>query len=439
MITDNNKKLAQWAMDFALKGGCQAAKVMLYANSNTSYQLRNAKMDRLKQASEMGMRISVYVDGRYGNYSTNRLNKSELESFISNGIESTRYLAKDEYRVLADAERYYKGGKPDLQLFDSSMAKINPDEKIALARASAEEVMGKDERIISVETSFGEYEGTSYSLISNGFEGESQSTTCSISASVSVKGEGDARPSDYWYESDMFYNTLTKTDIGSKALQRVLRKLGQKKAKSGKYTMVMDTMVSSRMLSPVLNALYGSALQQKNSFLIDKLNEKVVSDKLTLIDDPHVIGARGSRYFDGEGVATERSSIFEGGVLKTYFIDTYNAKKMGVAPTLSGPSRLVLTPGSKGLNELVADVSSGILVTGLNGGNSNSSTGDFSYGVEGFLIENGKLTQPVSEMNITGNFITLWASLAAIGNDARKSSSWLIPSLVFEGVDFSGA
>ena len=102
MITDNNKKLAQWAMDFALKNGCQAAKVVLYANSNTSFELRDAKMDRLQQASESGMGINVYVDGRYGNYSTNRLDKKELETFIKNGIESTRYLAPDEFRVLAD-------------------------------------------------------------------------------------------------------------------------------------------------------------------------------------------------------------------------------------------------------------------------------------------------------------------------------------------------
>lgn len=113
-------------------------------------------------------------------------------------------------------------------------------------------------------------------------------------------------------------------------------------------------------------------------------------------------------------------------------------RRWGVSPTISGPSRLVLTPGDKDLNGLIADVANGILVTGLNGGNSNSNTGDFSYGIEGFLIENGKLTQPVNEMNVTGNFLTLWNSLAAIGNDARTDRSWLVPSLVFEGVDFSG-
>lgn len=438
MITDNNKKLAQWAMDYALKNGCQAAKLVLYSNSNASFELRDAKMDKLQQASESGLSISLFVDGKYGSYSTNRLDKKELEGFIKNGIESTRYLAEDEARVLPDASRYYKGGKPDLQLFDTKFYDINPDDKVAIARMAAEEVMGKDERIISVSSSYSDGENAAYRLTSNGFEGESKSSWFSVSAEVAVKGEGEARPSSYWYDSALYYDKLIKSGIGVKALERVLQKLGQKKAASGKYTMVVDPMNSGQLISPLLSALYGSALQQKNSFLLDKLNTKVGSDKLNLMDEPHTIGANGARYFDTEGVATERRPVFESGVLKTYFIDTYNSKKMGVAPTINSPSLLVLQPGNKDLDGLIADVEKGILVTGFNGGNSNSSSGDFSYGIEGFLIENGKLTQPVNEMNVTGNMVTLWSSLVAIGNDPRLSSSWRIPSLVFEGVDFSG-
>lgn len=439
MITDNNKKLAQWAMDYALKNGCQAAKLVLYSNSNASFELRDAKMDKLQQASESGLSISLYVDGKYGSYSTNRLDKKELESFIRNGIESTRYLAEDEARVLPDSSRYYKGGKPDLQLFDDKFYNLNPDDKVAIARAAAEEVLGKDERIISVGSSYSDGEEASYRLTSNGFEGESKSTWFSVSADVAVKGEGEARPSSYWYDSAMFYGKLIKSGIGTKALERVLKKLGQRKAASGKYTMIVDPMNAGQLLSPLLSALYGSALQQKSSFLLNKLNTKVGSDKLNLMDEPHLIGARGARYFDNEGVATERRQIFENGTLKTYFIDTYNSKKMGVEPTISSPSLLILQPGNKDLDGLVADVQKGILVTGFNGGNSNKSTGDFSYGIEGFLIENGKLVQPVNEMNVTGNMITLWSSLVAVGNDPRLSSSWRIPSLVFEGVDFSGS
>ena len=438
MITDNNKNLAQWAMDFALKNGCQSAKLVLYSNSNASFELRDAKMDKLQQASESGLSISLYVDGRYGNYSTNRLDKKELEVFIRNGIESARYLAVDEARVLPESSRYYKGGKPDLQLFDTKFYELNPDDKVAIARAVAEEALGKDERIISVSSSYSDGEDASYRLASNGFEGESKSTWFSVSAEVAMKGEGEARPSSYWYESSLYFDKLIKAGIGVKALERTLKKLGQKKTASGKYTMVVDFMNSSNLLEPLISALYGSNLQQKKSFLINKLNAMVGGEKLNLTDEPHLVGAQGARYFDNEGVATERRSVFENGVLKTYFIDTYNSKKMGVAPTVNSPSLLLLQPGKKDLDGLIADVQKGILVTGFNGGNCNSSTGDFSYGVEGFLIEHGKLVQPISEMNVTGNMLTLWASLIAVGNDSRPSSSWRIPSLVFQEVDFSG-
>lgn len=425
-------------MDYALKNGCQAAKVRLYSGSNTSFELRDTKMDRLQQASENGLSLYLYVDGRYGTYSTNRLNKKELEPFIKNGIDATRFLAKDEAQTLPDAARYYKGGKPDLKLIDPKLASINPDAKVAMAKTVADEAMGKDPRIISVESSYGDGDSFVYQIHSNGFEGEKQNSWYSLSSSVAMKGDGEARPSSYWYESALFLNDLIKEGIGKKALERTLQKIGQKKIKSGKYTMVVDPMNSSRLVYPMISALYGSQIQQKNSFLLDKIGQKVGNDKFTLKDEPHLAGAFGARYFDNEGVATQPRTIFDKGVLKTYFVDTYIANKTNMEPTVGDPSILIFETGGKGLQGLIADVDNGILVTGFNGGNSNSSTGDFSYGIEGFLIENGKLTMPVNEMNVTGNSLTLWSSLVAAGNDPRLNSSWRIPSLVFEGVDFSG-
>ncbi len=438
MITEDNKKLAQWAMDYALKNGCQQAKVNLYSGANSDFELRNGKMDRLQQASEKGMTIYLYVDGRYGAYNTNRLNKNELETFIKNGIDATRYLAKDEARTLPDESRYYKGGKPDLKLMDEKFATIHPDDKVALAQAIADEAMGKDPRIISVSTSFGDGDSYRYQITSNGFEGNTKSTWYSLYADVTLKGEGEARPSDSWYESALYYDKLVKSGIGTTALKRVVNKIGQQKIKSGKYTMIVEPRIASQLIRPLFNALNGSSLQQKNSFLLDKLNQKVISDKMTLMDEPHLIGASGARYFDYEGVATERRPIFDAGVLKTYFIDTYSANKMKCSPTIGTASILVLNPGDKDLQELMKEVGNGILVTGFNGGNSNSTTGDFSYGIEGFLVENGEATQPISEMNVTGNMLSLWSSLAATGNDPNLTSSWRIPTLVFEDVNFSG-
>jgi PmbA protein len=202
--------------------------------------------------------------------------------------------------------------------------------------------------------------------------------------------------------------------------------------------MLIDNLSGGRLLSPLISALYGSAIQQKNSFLIDKLGEKIVSEKITLIDDPHIPQARGARWFDGEGVATKKSSIIEKGVLGMYFIDTYYGGKLGMEPTVQAPSIINFQLGDKNFDQLLATIDKGIWITGFNGGNSNSTTGDFSFGIEGFLIENGQPVKPLNEMNITGNLLTLWQNIIEIGNDPRLTSSWRIPSILFDAVNFSG-
>lgn len=425
-------------MDFALKNGCQASRVSIYNGSSSSFEIRDMKIDRLQQASENGLVIHLFVNGRFGSFSTNRLDKRELEKFILNGIASTHFLAEDKARTLPDAALYYKGGKDDLQLIDPKFDLIQPDDKVALAMGICDEMTGKDKRIISANSSYSDEKDFKYMVASNGFEGEASGSSFNVVASVSIKGEGCARPESYWYDSSLYYDTLVKKGLGTKALERALRKLGQKKAASGKYRMIVDNMNSSRLFSPVIDALYGSSIQQKNSFLLDKIGCKVFGDKLTITDNPHMAKAAGARYFDGEGVATRQLPVFEGGILKTYYIDTYSANKMKTEPTIASPSILVMQQGDKDAGGLIASVDKGIFVTGFNGGNSNSTTGDFSYGIEGFLIEKGRLAQPVSEMNVTGNMITLWNSLAEVGNDPRTFSSWRIPSLAFDNVDFSG-
>lgn len=438
MISNEHKKLAQWAMEYALKNGCQASRVSLYTGFSSSIEVRDMKIDKLQQASENGLVINIFVDGRYGSFSTNRLDKAELERFIKGGIESTRFLAEDKFRTLPDASLYYKGGGEPLALIDPVFDSIQPDDKVALAMKVCEEIYKKDSRIISSNGSYGDEKSFKYMVASNGFEGESSNSSFSLVGNVSIKGDGDARPESYWYDSSIYYDVLQKDGIGVKAIERVLRKLGQQKITSGKYSMVVDNMNSSRLLSPVIGALYGSAIQQKNSFLLDKQDQLVLGENITFKDEPHLTKAEGARYFDNEGVATTPRPIFEKGILKTYFIDTYNANKMELKPTISSPSILTMENGTKNVDGLVASLEKGILVTGFNGGNCNSTTGDFSYGIEGFLIENGKITQPISEMNVTGNMITLWNNLAEAGNDIRKSSSWRIPSLLFTDVDFSG-
>ncbi len=439
MTKEEKQSIAKWAMAHALKSGAQQASVSISENNSSQIEVREEKIDKLEEANRNSMRIRLYVDNRYSSISTNRLNnKKELEQFIEEAVAGARYLFEDEYRTLPEPELYYKGGGEDLKTIDPGFKNIDPQDKIDLAFATEKEVLGKDDRIISVSVSYRDGMSGSVMVTSNGFEGDTENSYYSLVASVSVKS-GDARPQSYWYESSIFHDKLIKEGIGEQALKRALDKLGQEKIKSEKMPMIVENRIVGRtLLQPLISAIDGRSIQQKNSFLIGMEGEKIGSGLMTLVDDPFIVSGRGSRHFDSEGLATKKRTIFEAGVLKTYFIDTYYGKKLELNPTSGDTTNLVFEPGEKELKGLIASVDRGILVTGFNGGNSNGTTGDFSFGIEGFLVENGKLAQPVSEMNITGNFLQLWKELSTVGSDLDTGSSWRLPSMVFDNVDFSG-
>jgi len=438
MIQQKYKELAQWALKFALDKGCPDARISIYSGTSNSFEYRDTQLDKLEQSAENSMNIQLFVDGRYASYSTNRMNKSELERFISQGIETARLLEKDEFRKLPNPGRYYKSDGKGLDTYDTHVEHIPVDDKIALIKAANAEVYGSDPHLISVSSGYGDGIDKSYMIASNGFEGESASTYFSLYSETTMKGKGEARPSSVWYDAAIFWDCLQKSGIAKTAYERTLRKLRQVTIDSGIYPMLVDNTQITRLLSPLISALYGSSIQQKNSFLTGKLGESIVSEKFTLIDDPHIPQARGARWYDAEGVATQKRHVIENGILKMYYIDTYYGAKLDMEPTIQSPSVLTCLQGNKNLDQLLASIEKGIWVTGFNGGNSNSTTGDFSFGIEGFLVENGKTTKPLHEMNITGNLLTLWKNILEIGNDPRNISSWRMPSILFDGVNFSG-
>lgn len=450
MITDkidhkNEIEIAREALDMAHRHGAQGGRISLNIGIQNSFSVLENKLDRLQSANDRSLYIQLFVDGRYGAYSTNRLEKKELDTFIKEAITATRLLAPDLCRQLPAKEVCYFGEGKDLGQFDPYILAMNPADKKDFAFKAAEEIFGTNKKLVSVNSEYGDVLDYQYMVDSNGFEGDSLQSSFTISVECSVKGGGDARPEGWWYESEMQFKNFSPQGCGKRALKRALDKLGPKKIESARMGMIVDRNCASRIISPVLNALNGANIHQKNSFLMDKLGKKVFPDKMVLIDTPHVYGMPGSRYFDGEGVATHPLTIVDKGVINTYFIDTYSANKMGTQPTVESPSipRFNLDVFPVEYRDLSGEkmiplMGRGIFITGFNGGNCNGGTGDFSYGVEGFYFENGEILFPVKEMNITGNIISLWHNLVFVGNDARHSTRWQIPALAFEGVDFTG-
>lgn len=419
--------------------GCQDASVVWLSNTGEDLTVINGEVDKIQRSETQAAALNLFIEGRQGFFYTNELETDALRSFVGRAVDVTRLMVPDEARRLADADRYYKGGGADLQNFDAQMPTLPTEEKLRLACDSNAEVQQSHHpALISAETRYSDNVHRASYLISNGFYGEEQSTRCMLSNIVSVRGEGEARPMDGWGQVRLFFHDMPQSGIGTIALQRTLRKIGQHPAPGGNYTMVVESPVADHLLQPLLAAMNGNMLQQHLSFLEGKMDQQVGSELLHLVDDPHIPGTRGASYFDYDGVATQRRVLFDHGVLRTWFIDTPASHRLQLPPTTTGIHHCTLSPGTKSLQQLLDDQERCILVTDFNGGNCNPTTGDFSYGIEGFLYEHGVIVQPVSGMNITGNMFKLWQNLSAVSNDADPYERMLIPSLVFQDVSFSG-
>jgi PmbA protein len=357
--------------------------------------------------------------------------------FVDEAILATRYLTEDEFRSLPDPGLYYKGGGTVPETYDKSLETIDAKTKIDIAQQVLNEAYKKDERVISVSSYYSDRTSNNILVTSNGFQGDSSKSEVSLYATVSVKSE-NGRPSDYWFEDSMFFDKLKKTGIGTKALERTLRKIGPKKIKSGKYPMIIENIVAGNLLGPVFEALQGYNIYQKQSFLQGKADKAVASSLMTVYDDPFLPSGPVGRLFDEEGLASVKRAIVEAGVLRNYYIDTYYGKKLGMSPTSGSSSNVIFTLGTRGMDAMISTLKKGIVVTGFNGGNCNGSTGDFSYGIEGYLVEDGTIIHPVNEMNISGNMNQFLFNLTEAGNDIIEGTSLRVPSLLFEDVDFSG-
>lgn len=437
MNTNEKYDIADLVIKHALKNGADEVAVAISDSTGNHIEIREQKIDRLQESISNGLSLTLYVEKKYSSHSTNHLKKADLLKFVEGAVAATKYLSEDEFRYLPDPGRYYTGGGAELKTMDSTISSIDAKTKIDLARQTENEIFGSDERIVSISASYDDSVSNDVLVTSNGFRGENKSSFVGITASVSVKGV-TGRPSDYWGEYGIHFADLIKTGIGKKALERTLKKLDPRKIASGKYQMIVDNIVVGNLLGPFISALYGSSMYQKNSFLTGKANTKVAGEILSVTDDPLMAGGFGSRHFDMEGIKAVKRELVENGVLRNYYIGTYYGRKLNLPPTTISPSNLLFRTGDKDQAALIRSVNKGVLVTGFNGGNCNGSTGDFSYGIEGFLIEKGVIVHPVNEMNISGNMIDFWNTLAEIGNDPYRYGAYLTPSMLFDKTDFSG-
>ena len=413
-------------------------KLVLMHNHEDNINIRNGEIEKMLHASASSLAINLLIEGRDGFFYTNNLTAPALRQFIQNAIATTRMLEPDEARTLADPARYYKGGGPDLKNFDATLSTIDPSLKVRLAQQNNQEGMQLNPNLISFQTQYSDRQHQAHYLISNGFQGYEESSKCMLTSIATAQGEDGQHPADGWGKTRIFFQDLPTEGIARVAIDRTIRKIGSRPTRSGQYQMILESPIVGSFLQPILNAMNGQTLHGKMSFLAGKLHQQVLSPLVSIVDDPLIPGTRGACHFDYDGVATQRRSLFTEGVLDTFFIDTIFARKLGMAPTTQGTHHLIMESGSKTLRHLISEARNAILVTDFNGGNCDPTTGNFSYGIEGFLIQDGAIAQPVSGMNITGNILDVWNRVSALGNDFDPWETELLPSIVFEDVNFGG-
>ncbi len=429
-----------WVLEAARKAGAKECKAALSRTRSVDIEYREKKPETIKEATTQSLGVEIFVDGRYSSQNTSDLRKESLQSFIAGAIENTRLLEEDPYRRLPDPKYYEGRSEIDLKSADPAYDLYTADQRHELAREiEAASLDRGGDKVISATASVGDEMDERVLVASNGLEVYSKSTSCYAGAEVTVQDEGDRRPQGYHFVGCRTRAALPAgTEIGKKAAECTLQLMGARKIETETLPIIIENQNVARVLSGFMQGLYGYNIQQKRSFLADKKGVKVGSDLFTLIDEPHIVAALGSKLYDGDGFPTRKRTIVEAGTVKEFLVDWYYSRKLGWEPTTGSTSNLVIPPGQRSVEEIMKDLGRGIYITGFIGGNSNSTTGDTSVGIFGHLFENGLLTQPIAEMNIADNHLKFWNKLTEAANDPWTYSNWRMPSLVFADVVVSG-
>ena len=442
LLTQEEIALARHCLAYAQEQGAQKVRITLTKSLMNLVGLLNGDVDKTAHALDRSLQLQLFVEGRYGAFSSNRLEKEGLEAFIREAIDTVKMLEADAWRDLPAPERLVRDAVSgrELELYDPAYESLTAEKRREMALASCFFHQAPDSpKLVAEEGEYSDSVFDSLTLDSQGLYARHTESSFEIGYESTVEDAQGNHFSSYWWDATPRLQDLRWQDCAATACRRAVAQIGPQTIPGGKYKLIVDSECAAKLLTPVLNALGGFSLQQKNSFLVDSLDKQLFPEQLTVLDAPRTPGDTGCRLFDSEGVATRERPIIEKGVVKTYFLNTYMAAKMELPPTVEDATRVKLLPvgGARTLDELLQQVGDGILVTGFNGGNSNPATGNFSYGIEGFLVRDGRRVHPVRELLITGNFLTLWGNLLATADDARPCLSKLIPSLAFKDVDVS--
>jgi PmbA protein len=431
--------IAQDIVRRAMAGGATAAECVVREGDEFSTLVRLGQVETLKESGSKSIGVRVFFGQRAASTYSSDFSRAGLDRMVKSALELAKITSEDPFGGIPEASQL--GSLPgDLDLYHEDVYSLPGPDRIDYARRAEKAALDFDKRIKNSEGgSFDAATGHKVLANSHGFVGEYRRSYCSVAAVPIAQTEDGAMQRDYWYS---VARTLKKLDapekVGKIAAERTLRRLGARKAKTAQVPIVFDPMVATSILEHIFEGVNGDSVYRGASFLAGKLGQKIAGDNVNIIDDGTIAGGFGTSPFDGEN-----------GMLRSYLLNTYTAKKLGLKTTGNasrglagtpgiGPGNYFLQPGSKTAKQLISEVKEGLYVTEFLGQGVNLVTGDYSRGASGMWISGGELAYPVEEITVAGNLKELFFNISEIANDLEFRGSMAAPTIRVDGLTVGG-
>ncbi|MGE0485160.1 MAG: metalloprotease PmbA [Gammaproteobacteria bacterium] len=431
--------LACDVLAIATANGVDAAEIAVSAGEGLGITVRDGACEMVEYERDKSLAVTVFLGGRKGSATTTDFSRAALEDTVAAARRIAEHGESDPYAGLAEA-RHLATTVPDLDL--DHPWDLDAEQAIALALDCERAALGHDPRIRQSDgASVNRYRGSRAYANSHGFHGAYRGTRHAISA-VMIGADDAGMQRGYWYTSARDPVRLDDAAVvGRRAAERTVAKLGARRIATTTLPVIFEQRAAAGLIGHLVSAISGGAQYRRASFLLDALGEPVLAPTLSLEEHPHLPGALGSAPFDADGVATREQAIVQDGVLQTYLLGAYAARRLGREPTgnAGGTHNLVLVSATRPLEAIVGELERGLLVTDLMGFGVNGVTGDYSRGASGFYIENGEVAFPVEEITIAGNLREMLRGITAVADDALEDMSVRTGSLLVEKMSVAGS
>ena len=438
----------------ALQAGATDAEVTLREGDEFDAQVRMGELESLQNSGSRGVGLRVLLAGagghQVGSTSSSDLTPAGIAHLVSGAIALARISSPDPLQGLPDLGAFGQLST-DLALFHEDVYSLPDRDRIEYARRVEAAALAADPRISNSDGgSFGAATGVKIFANSRGFTGAYRSSYCSLSAVPIATGKNGEMQRDGWSSTSRSLAQLESPEaVGAEAARRTLRRLDGRRIPTQQVPIVFAPEMARSILGAMADAANGDAIYRGASFFTGRLGQQVADSAITLIDDGTLPGLFGSAPFDGEGLPTRRTVLIENGILRSWLLNTYTGRKLGMPSTGSasrglagnpgiGTHNLFLPAGTLTPQQIIADIPSGLYLTEFLGRGVNMVTGDYSRGASGLWIENGELTYPVQEITIAGNLKDIFRNITAIGNDLEFRSSTASPTLRIDGLTIAG-